>query len=97
MKLYATTTSERATKVQGGEYIDIDIFNGNKDMVATIKVREQLNGQRLVIWHDGDTVVDVYKDSEANKRTKGNQQKGECVMHGVKHCIHCTENPFNTI
>ena len=60
MKLYATTTSERATKGQGGEYIDIDIFNGNKDMVATIKVREQLNGQRLVIWHDGDTVVDVY-------------------------------------
>ena len=39
MKLYATITSERATKGQGGEYLDIEIMGHDKVTIARGKVR----------------------------------------------------------
>ncbi len=94
MKLYATVTSERATKGQGGEYLDIDIKNSDKMVVATIKVRpDRLNGQSITVWHDSRTDVRVHKDSAWNRdiyetpyqqgKTKGEKQKGEkCAICG---------------
>ena len=38
MKLYATTTSERATKGQGGNWLDIEIMGDNKMVIARIKI-----------------------------------------------------------
>lgn len=38
MKLYATTTSERASKGQGGRHLDIEIMGENKVVIARIKV-----------------------------------------------------------
>ena len=39
MKLYATTTSERASKGQGGRHLDIEIMGENKVVIARIKVK----------------------------------------------------------
>lgn len=40
MKLYATVTSERASKGQGGnEYLDIEIKDDNKEIIGKIHVR----------------------------------------------------------
>ena len=39
MKLYATTTSERASKGQGGEWLDIEIMGHDKIVIARVLVR----------------------------------------------------------
>lgn len=45
MKLYATTTSERASKGQGGnEYIYIDLLVGD--------LKNQINAGRISLTHD---------------------------------------------
>jgi hypothetical protein len=39
MKLYATTTSERASKGQGGnEYLDIEIQDQNRNTILELKI-----------------------------------------------------------
>ena len=86
MRLYATTTSERASKGQGGEWIDIEIKNHLKEIVAEIKIRE-IEGAKcydtrrtIEIWHNGLTDVLSYKDNDmttSEKITKGEKQKGE--------------------
>jgi hypothetical protein len=82
MKLYATVTSERATKGQGGKHIDVAI-NGtapfprievgaipcdDKHCVLTVK-----HGGRVLL----DTIVFM--------PTKGEKQKGECEEDGGAH------------
>lgn len=87
MKLYATVTSERATKGQGGEYLDIEIHNEHKEIVAILKVRN-VEGERgydtlrtIAVWHNGLTDVKSYADYEMTTseptHTKGKKQKGE--------------------
>ena len=90
MKLYATTTSERASKGQGGEYIDIELKDSEKICFATIKVRaDRQDGHSVTIWHDGQTSTSTHKDSAWNKelsehrKQKGKKQKGEC-----ENCNH---------
>jgi len=39
MKLYATITSERASKGQGGKWLNIEVIGENKVVIARIKVR----------------------------------------------------------
>ena len=85
MKLYATTTSERASKGQGGEYLDIGIMNEDKECFATINVRiiegtKDYDTRRIIkIWHNGLTEVQSYKNSgdTTEKIIKGKKQKGE--------------------
>ena len=98
MKLYATVTSERASKGQGGEYLDIEIKNEDKMCVAVVKVRpDRLNGQSITIWHDGKTDVSTHKDSAWNREiydspyqvAKGEKKKGEC-KHGQAAAICAT-------
>lgn len=48
MKLYATVTSERATKGQGGEWLDIEIMGHAKVVIARLKVRTSQDHGYLV-------------------------------------------------
>ncbi len=88
MKLYATTTSERASKGQGGEYLDIEIKDENKHTFAIIKV----HGDVVTIWHSGERVFNVYKVTSM-KVQKGKSQKGElcakCLDKGIKNYNPC--------
>jgi len=69
MKLYATTTSERASKGQGGnEYICIDLLDENKEKIAEIN----LMPSSLTIRHYSKNVF-----LDCIDLTKGNNQKGE--------------------
>lgn len=48
MKLYATTTSERATKGQGGnEYLRIEIMNEEGERLANITIEPKLPNMEL--------------------------------------------------
>ncbi len=43
MKLYATVTSERATKGQGGEWLDIKVTDTNKEFLLRIKLEPYID------------------------------------------------------
>jgi hypothetical protein len=87
MKLYATTTSERATKGQGGnQYIRIELFYGSA----------AASTQAAVIWFkmDGDEAVLLVPGLTAGTiehrfpiETKGKRQKGETVPERCKHGV----------
>ena len=70
MKLYATTTSERATKGQGGQWLDIEITAEKQDL-AIISVREESNNY----------LISIIANPERKKQEiwipKGEKQKGE--------------------
>jgi hypothetical protein len=69
MKLYATVSSERASKGQGGKWIDINI-SGEKQGIAVITVRENSTYYDLGIVSPTET-----RNIRIEK--KGNKQKGE--------------------
>jgi hypothetical protein len=78
MQLYATTTSERASKGQGGKYLDIAITGENGEDVAIILVRNE-NGRYVVdiipaTMHARSEKISIYK---RDLKEKGNNQKGE--------------------
>jgi len=82
MKLYATTTSERASKGQGGnKYLDIKIYVGNAKnpyLLTSLKVEHKKNivepmgtSQSLdgyVVMQDNDIISYILDDSERLKR-----------------------------
>ena len=98
MKLYATVTSERATKGQGGEYLDIKIYTTNREAPThTVRVRE---------WKEKSTItVDlcsvffgkermVAREVLYINKEKGEKQKSECEHKEVfnakaEYCTHC--------
>lgn len=94
MKLYATTTSERASKGQGGDYLDIEVKGENKENILELHIKEV----------NDEYVIDGYAISqrEDKKRSeyyikyvleKGKSQKGE-----NKLCSKCRLNPkYNEI
>lgn len=89
MKLYATVTSERASKGQGGnEYIEIDIFVGSREnsvTLARLTVRplgHEGNGYGL--YDHMDTLICSISDQEMKTPEKGEKQKGE----GINNCEH---------
>ena len=65
MKLYATTTSERASKGQGGEWLDINLQDDRKVTFAIIKVRKE---EGLLI-----PTIEI----ESIGQIKGEKKKGE--------------------
>jgi len=73
MKLYATVQSERATKGQGGKYLDIVINNENKENIFRVYVedREDEIYAEFVEYSTGA------KHIFSNEKTKGEKQKGE--------------------
>lgn len=88
MNLYATVTSERATKGQGGEYLDIEVRD-KRGIVAFIDVREDEygisillhpigninNGKTLFIERNENRIINELSNSYWE--AKGKQQKGD--------------------
>lgn len=93
MKLYATTTSERASKGQGGnEYLDIEIYAFNRDNpVGRISVTTDTDStdkvkQWIITWqgvYDDDERVILQEGHETEgiiqelREPKGKKEKGE--------------------
>jgi len=93
MKLYATVTSERASKGQGGESLNIKITGESRELLYNIYVFMQgniciLNGHE---WHYIEPDNKFRKDFKRAVSTKGERQKGECVYHGVVNCSRCDD------
>jgi hypothetical protein len=84
MKLYATTTSERASKGQGGnDYLDI-IINQEKENIC----RVYLNGQDVDILRYSDGAIFKLHELKAEKK------KAECIICGESindgdECLEC--------
>jgi len=69
MKLYATTSSERATKGQGGKYLDIKIMDKHKHELWHIVVVAGAEANMMTVYKDKNN---IFEDI-----TKGKRQKGE--------------------
>lgn len=90
MKLYATTTSERASKGQGGnEYLDINIyFEDRKLPQLELRLHKQLQPVNNPFWHleyrkvGHRDWVEIIEFTESE--TKGKSQKGESIYDRVK-------------
>lgn len=87
MKLYATVSSERASKGQGGENLTIEICGPTKEIVATLEV--EWNGEKVIIEGTYNSYqANMYASKEEDK--KGNKQEGEecrtCIIHGQVWC-----------
>lgn len=67
MKLYATTTSERASKGQGGKFLIIDVTNEKKEKLLNLHIYQ---GERGYIMRGSN--YGVYKIEIDD--TKGNKQ-----------------------
>ncbi len=79
MKLYATTTSERASKGQGGRYLDIQLQGEDKQELGVISARYDEHNKEYYLnyWSRGKCI-----QINRIKETKGNKQKGECTHNG---------------
>lgn len=92
MKLYATTTSERATKGQGGnDFLEIEITAEGFEGIPT-----RANLYRLSISkndNNGGLYAELLKYSNHEvivlDNIKGKSQKGE-QYHCQKHAWHCS-------
>lgn len=68
MKLYATVSSERASKGQGGNTkLDIELRGEGKRLLGTIEVRPSGASAKVAVHLAPDVEIEV----------KGNRQKGE--------------------
>jgi hypothetical protein len=81
MKLYATTTSERATKGQGGKHIEFTLQNELKNILIRYDIvfNETVPNYRIRVY-DGDiNFIKVLKNHLAFylDTKKGEKQKGE--------------------
>lgn len=77
MKLYAITTSNRASKGQGGDYLDIEIMGENKIVLARIKVSSSYPYE-----YDMDIFPVVYPYPD--KRCQSSCLKLDVKGHGYK-------------
>lgn len=93
MKLYATITSERASKGQGGNNeIDFELLAGGKEnpvRVAEGNLTKKDGGYELYITTllmDGyeQSIERYFSDSDILKLQKGKRQKGESIYDNIK-------------
>jgi hypothetical protein len=76
MKLYATITSERATKGQGGNHLHIKITDKNKDELWRLYVEDKGEKTHISLWEMNQCMY-------AGNSIKGKRQKGEkCEVCG---------------
>lgn len=96
MKLYATTTSERASKGQGGQFLNIVIYDDQKQEIARFVATQEENGYVIAYDYDEDsTIVERWHELEL-ATTKGNKQKGECNgkhenVNAIIKCADCSK------
>lgn len=105
MKLYATTTSERASKGQGGNHIETTITDKDKNILIRFEVNTKdlrnKNDIRLeyfskVIDGDYDFLVNLksniafFIDTELKgKSQKGEKCYGQHIENGLAYCLNC--------
>ena len=108
MKLYATITSERASKGQGGnDFIDVEIIDENRERILLVQIYEN------PIIYNGIKTYIIQKTPGKNLSNtgiytpKGEQQKGEnCPRCGKKlipsetpgykwQCLKCDEDFYS--
>ena len=84
MKLYATTTSERATKGQGGNnYLYIEIMNSKKFKIGTIAILPTNNINGFEVDYSFGYGIKKIADGIARvEQLKGKSQKGEKCASG---------------
>lgn len=90
MKLYAITTSERASKGQGGnEYVNIEMFVGeSKHPMFIGKVKMYIeNDLYCVDYYPGYDNLDIKPLAKFINESKGKQKKGEKCKDIT--CINC--------
>jgi hypothetical protein len=82
MKLYATTTSERASKSQGGnKYLDIRIKDENKQEILTVSIAPYTDsigdGVTAKIYWAEHIYINGHHGLDAEITTKGKKQKDD--------------------
>lgn len=110
MKLYATVTSERAQKAQGGqEFIRLEVNGKNTgDYIFTMRIVLDKYGKAEVNQVGGDLnflrqLIEKTREAEQDElryKTKGEKQKGEpvggCKLHRKLRQVDCINcNPIN--
>lgn len=84
MKLYATTTSERATKGQGGnEYLDIDIQVKDLEIVLLTCLRVEIENGSFVLKNRITNDIYDSKPVENSKLLKGKNKTKKCYYCGI--------------
>lgn len=78
MKLYATVESERASKGQGGEWIDINLKDERGITFATIEVRKEKGYFMPTL--EIDSIGKVTEKGKKKTRTKYCTGCGACTM-----------------
>ena len=74
MKLYATTTSERASKGQGGnKYLNIEIQNEEAERIYRLNITNDVLHPFIALYNKKNTLI----FSERMEQTKGKNQKGD--------------------
>jgi len=90
MKLYATVSSERATKGQGGnEFLEIVISGAHQTELITLKLLPNGSGYELQGWTHDNHFVQVMIEENL---TKGERQKGKACAKcgaGTMHDGNC--------
>lgn len=84
MKLYATVQSERASKGQGGEWLDIEIKDAYKDIIGIIKVRVRDDETGDFYSFEISHAEHIYIKKNIMK-AKGEKKKGEVKQVKVKN------------
>jgi hypothetical protein len=88
MKLYATTTSERASKGQGGEKLYIDIKGQNKNLLWCINVLYLNNGRatiEIIEKTDNDNVVQLFEKKETKGKSKDMTRREKQMLPKKQH------------
>lgn len=83
MLLYATVSSERASKGQGGKKLDIQVVNEARQLIMTVSVDADINGKARVgiMYND----LNSHKPLVATlEHTKGEKKKDE-----YRYCGAC--------
>ena len=87
MKLYATTTSERASKGQGGNnYLNIIVRDESEQRIAELRLSVRPDNKRATMFFWDNSMNGVGFESELKLKPKGKQQKGDICRHcGKRH------------
>jgi hypothetical protein len=95
MKLYATTTSERASKGQGGnKEIRIQFQAGAESRQKTYEIIYSMTKDNQVMLevkaspYDNDYLLRLIDDYPDKVKTKANKQKDEHKCPRGQHCNH---------
>jgi hypothetical protein len=95
MKLYATTTSERASKGQGGnDRLDIEVLYGsatNQIKACSVYMQANKDGTFLL------TITDNENSTLLHKQLKGKSQKGDQYKEHDPYCAIRTGGKHNCI